>query len=201
MLTLMCIMDCVALRIMNIVMQSACVRAALGRKRTVRACCLVMALNRVVSSLQSLCADVSSLGEGTTVPRETLESFGCALERAYRELVAYEIVAGNSITQEQSEAIDFVRAAMRILRGAAERAHDGSSLDHSLTVRGRGRPRLIVTREQLESVIEATFTTPQIAHMLGVSVSTVRRRMDLYNLCIRATYAAISDHELDQLYK
>ena len=88
---------------------------------------------------------------------------------------------------------------MRILRGAAERAHDGSSLDHSLTVRGRGRPRLIVTREQLESLIEATFTTPQIAHMLGVSVSTVRRRMDLYNLCIRATYAAISDHELDQL--
>ena len=88
---------------------------------------------------------------------------------------------------------------MRILRGAAERAHDGSSLDHSLTVRGRGRPRLIVTREQLESLIEATFTTPQIAHMLGVSVSTLRRRMDLYNLCIRATYAAISDHELDQL--
>ena len=61
----------------------------------------------------------------------------------------------------------------------------------------QGRPRFVITREQLETLIEANFTGPQIAHMLGVSLSTVRRRMDLYNLSIRATYAAISDQELD----
>ena len=78
---------------------------------------------------------------------------------------------------------------MHIVRGTAER--------RALFACMRGRPRIVVTREQLESLIEANFTVPRIAHMLGVSVSTLRRRMDLYNLSIRATYALISDQELD----
>ena len=57
----------------------------------------------------------------------------------------------------------------------------------------------MVARGQLESLIEANFTTSQIAHMLGVSVSTVRRQMDVYGLSIRATYATLSEDELDQL--
>jgi hypothetical protein len=128
------------------------------------------------------------------LPREVLDSFEYGLERVYRELVAYEMLVGSTITQEQIEAIDLVRLAMHIVRGLAERAlcigvHSSAIL--------QGRPRFVITREQLETLIEANFTGPQIAHMLGVSLSTVRRRMDLYNLSIRATYAAISDQELD----
>ena len=159
-----------------------------------------MDLTPVVSSLRRLCTDVLSLGEEAAgVPHEMLDSFQYGLERVYRDLVAYEILAGNGLTQQQSEAVDFVRVAMRIVRDIAERAHRESSLDHSLSVRGRGRPRLVVTREQLESLIETKFTAPQIAHMLGISVSTVRRRMDLYNLSIGATYADVSNEELDLL--
>ena len=156
-----------------------------------------MDLRPVVSFLRRLCTDMLSLVEGTaTVP---LESFGSGLELAYRELVAYEILAGNSITQEQSEAIDYVRAAMRVVRRVSESIHYGGLVGSLGT--GVGRPRLAVTREQLESLIEANFTAPQIAHMLGVSISTVRRRMDMYNMSIRATYATLSNEELDQVVR
>ena len=160
---------------------------------------MTMDLSAVVGSLRSLCIDVSSLREGTTVPCEALESLQYGLERAYRELLAYEILAGDSITREHSEGIDFVRAAMRIVRGATERAYCIEAVEP--TVRGRGRPRLMISREQLQLLIETNFTTPQIAHMLGVSLSTVRRRMELYNLSVRATYATISNQELDQLIR
>ena len=43
----------------------------------------------------------------------------------------------------------------------------------------------------------ANFTVPQIARVLGVSVSTVRRRMRDYHLTIRGTYSSISDAELE----
>lgn len=40
---------------------------------------------------------------------------------------------------------------------------------------------------------------PQIAELLGVSVSTVRCRMSAFNLSIRATYSSITDDRLDEL--
>ena len=55
------------------------------------------------------------------LPREVLDSFEYGLERVYRELVAYEMLVGSTITQEQIEAIDLVRLAMHIVRGLAER--------------------------------------------------------------------------------
>ena len=156
-----------------------------------------MDLRPVVSFLRSICTDILSLVERTaTIPSDTRESFGSGLELAYRELVAYEILAGNRITQEQSEAIA-VRAAAQVVRRVTESVRLG---DHTGSAAGRvGRPRLTVVHEQLETLIEDNFTTPQIAHMLGVSISTVRRRMDIHNMSIRVTYAALSNEELDRL--
>ena len=52
---------------------------------------------------------------------------------------------------------------------------------------------------QIEYLIENRFTALQIAQMLGVSLSTIRRKMALYGLSIRAEYAQISDDELDAM--
>jgi len=38
-----------------------------------------------------------------------------------------------------------------------------------------------------------------IADMLGISVRTIRRRMDEYGLAIRDQYSTVSDEELDEL--
>ena len=62
-----------------------------------------------------------------------------------------------------------------------------------------GRPAFAISCHQLRYLIESRFSVPQIAELLGVSVSTLRRRMSTYNLSIRATYASITDERLDEL--
>ena len=61
----------------------------------------------------------------------------------------------------------------------------------------RGRPRYNIPREQLELFLELGFSVPQMANMLGVSQSTVKRRMLTYSLSIRHTYTNISREDLD----
>ena len=48
-------------------------------------------------------------------------------------------------------------------------------------------------------MLEAQFSVPRIAIILGVSIRTVRRRMSDYNLTVRMFYANISDEELDRI--
>ena len=62
-----------------------------------------------------------------------------------------------------------------------------------------GRPRLDVRKEQLEYLLDMGFTGPQIATTIGVSLSTVRRRMTEYGLSIKALYSDITDHQLDSV--
>ena len=81
----------------------------------------------------------------------------------------------------------------------------------SLTVQGytpgvvslnrRGRPRLAITKEQLEYLLGLGFTCPKIADVVGVSLSTIRRRMTEYGLSVNALYSDISDQELDDIAK
>ena len=61
-----------------------------------------------------------------------------------------------------------------------------------------GRPKFSISCKQLSMLLEHRFSVPQIANMLGVSVSTVRRITD-YNLSVSATYATITSGELDSL--
>ena len=70
-------------------------------------------------------------------------------------------------------------AAMQVIRQVVQEVHPVSKHLHT----GRGRLQLDLSCGQFESLmIEANFTVPQITHMLGISVSTIRRRMDDYNL-------------------
>ena len=62
-----------------------------------------------------------------------------------------------------------------------------------------GRPAFSISYHQLQYLIESRFSVPQIAGLLGVSVSTIRRRMSTYDLSIRSTYASITDERLDEL--
>ena len=75
-----------------------------------------------------------------------------------------------------------------------------SNIQASVILSGAvGRPRFEISSSQLEFFIQTGFSVPQIAHLLGVSVSTVRRRMTDYNLTIHSTYCTLDDIELDSL--
>ncbi|KXJ28720.1 hypothetical protein AC249_AIPGENE19430 [Exaiptasia diaphana] len=63
----------------------------------------------------------------------------------------------------------------------------------------RGRPSFDIPKEQLELFLEYNFSVPQISEMIGVSKSTVKRRLQDYGLSVSQTYSSISSAELDQV--
>jgi len=62
-----------------------------------------------------------------------------------------------------------------------------------------GRPRFEIPRGQMIFLIESRFTAPQMAEIIGVSLSIIRRRMADYGLSITAEYTPFTDAELDRL--
>ena len=63
---------------------------------------------------------------------------------------------------------------------------------------GVGRPDFEIPRGQLQFLIESRFV-PQIAQLLGVSISTVCHRMSSYNLSVRSTCSPMTNDQLDEL--
>ena len=61
----------------------------------------------------------------------------------------------------------------------------------------RGRPKLAINKEQLEYLLNLGFSCPRIAAVIGVSLSTVRRRMTEYGMSVTALYFHVTDNELD----
>ena len=64
---------------------------------------------------------------------------------------------------------------------------------------GAGRPRYEITRQQIEMFLKANFTVPSIASVLHVGKRTIERRMQEYNLSVRAQYTDITDDKLDEI--
>jgi hypothetical protein len=64
---------------------------------------------------------------------------------------------------------------------------------------GKGRPRIMISEEQLEYLLGIGFSCPKIAEILGISLSTVRRRMSECGLSVASLYSNITNSELDLL--
>ena len=50
----------------------------------------------------------------------------------------------------------------------------------------------------MKTLLEDGFAVPNIASILGVSISTVRRRMTAFHLSVREMYSTISDDDLEK---
>ena len=65
-----------------------------------------------------------------------------------------------------------------------------------------GRPKYLITREQLEHLRNLFFTWTKISEMLGVSVSTIQRRRREFQLPDEVErFTVISDDELDRIHQ
>lgn len=94
--------------------------------------------------------------------------------------------------------IEMLSMAVSVLTQMLDSATDLECLPPVAYHGGRGRPKIIITSRQLIQLLSIGFTCPGIADMIGVSLSTVRRRMSEYGLSIAALYTNISDTDLDQ---
>lgn len=73
----------------------------------------------------------------------------------------------------------------------------GSSISAAKSFSGdRGRPRYIVTKEQLDFFINYGFHCPEIGLILGISESTVRRRLREFGISAN-NFTRLTDSQLD----
>lgn len=64
-----------------------------------------------------------------------------------------------------------------------------------------GRRKFHIPREQLQYMVDYDISVPDIAFALGVSKSTIKRRMREYGISVRAQQTALTDAALDNLVR
>ena len=100
------------------------------------------------------------------------------------------------------ETLEAVGIGLTLLQNVQNSSEESSSNDQYrpglLPAISRGRPRLDVSNTQLEYLLHLGFSCPKIANLLGVSLSTIRRRMTDCNLSVSSVYSQITDDELDK---
>ena len=101
--------------------------------------------------------------------------------------------------------IDNVQQYIFLLRSHAVNQVEGSRADSAYSApvdcSTSGRPRYEITFDQLSFLVGENFNTRRIANCLGVSVSTVRRRLRDSGIGQDQTFSSISDADLDQLIR
>ena len=151
---------------------------------------------------QNLRAVVDDLFAGTTVPYDIAEGYRLRIEIIYRELLAKELLG--ELDESEREAMKCVAEAYSLMSSYVNRvSRDPPPLlqprQSPVILNDVGRSSFEIPYCQLEYLVHSHFTVPQIASMLEVSVSTIRRRMSSYGLSIHQTYSNISDAELDAI--
>ena len=112
------------------------------------------------------------------------------------EQVFREVVYGS---RHASAVVDLLREALSILHEEAEESVLHRYQAPMIGYPALGRPRFIIPRNQLAFLLEARFSVPRMADILGVSVRTIRRRMSEYNLSVHMFYSDISDSDLSRI--
>ena len=140
-------------------------------------------LQWIVQNLRAIIADLNdecSVGTGITL--DTVEGYKWRVELIYREMLAKEIVSGQLLDAEKNaldcfakafEAINYLVDTLMSCPGsmgiiAAKQAP-------VILTGAVGRPAFEISIHQLQYLVENRFSVPQIAELLGVSVSSVRR--------------------------
>ena len=152
-----------------------------------------------VSRILGVVNDLTVFEDGRHMSMDDLDSFIISLELVYRDILAQEIIS--SVPSDLNRACLMVQNSLLYLSSMRDSQYATSSQSPNIfplqTSDGMGRPRYLISYEQLRFLVENHFSVPQIANMLHVSVRTIFRRMSTFSLSIRSQYSRINDQELD----
>lgn len=112
------------------------------------------------------------------------QRFLCRAESVFIDMVELEITRGMFIAPI---VFDNICECIKLL----EKSQDLPS--------GPGHIPFDISQEQIQYLLELGLTTISIADVLGVSRSTISRRMRDFSLLVSNKYSRISDDELDRL--
>lgn len=158
----------------------------------------------IMQNLRAIVSDLSDECTFTEITLDVAEGYRWRIELMYRDLLAKELINGD-LQGAEMEALGYLAQAYATMCQFIDSlmvhypAVTSRCSAQLLITGGVGRPAFEIPRGQLQYLIDSRFSVPQIAQLLGVSVSTVRRRMSSYNLSIRSTYSPMSDDQLDEL--
>ena len=96
------------------------------------------------------------------------------------------------------QVVELFRAAKDSLSTILNGAEDTSFHLEQLVTGECGRPKLNITREQLQFLLERAFSVPDIVRIIGVSVSTIERRLHEFHIPAWSFYSYIDDETLDR---
>lgn len=113
--------------------------------------------------------------------------FVCCQERVFLSAIVGQVGIPAEVIGGIDEVDFAINAEIDQEKTVALRAEQGA----------RGRPKMRISEEQINSLLELSFQVPTIADLLGVSIRTVRWRMEEINVSVRASYSNLSDEQLD----
>ncbi|VDI12393.1 Hypothetical predicted protein, partial [Mytilus galloprovincialis] len=109
-----------------------------------------------------------------------------------------ERASGGLITNEEcAEFIPLLADMEKEVSARFEACRSDHYRSERVAVDGNGHFKFSISKEQLEYLVKYGFTAPMMSDVLGISESTVRRRLREFGLSLRKT-THITDMELDQ---
>ena len=126
----------------------------------------------------TVCSDLFHVTRRVENSRRWIDCLVFHVDRLHHILLALNL---------RSEILEAVGVALSLLEELNRAQSVRNECGYAPTVfheNVRGRPRLEITQEQLEHLLHLGFKCPKIADVLGVSLSTVRRRMSEFGLSV-----------------
>ncbi|XP_028433439.1 uncharacterized protein LOC114555103 [Perca flavescens] len=106
---------------------------------------------------------------------------------------AFILTSASTILNIPAEIVECLLSLQRMIHAALSQESPCVFIREG----GRGRPKFCFSEELLSRLIDMPLPVPCIANLLGVSQSTIFRRMHELGLFTRLTYSTLSDSELD----
>ena len=153
-----------------------------------------------VLRLRGLLDDVQQAQQRHTLNFDLVESFLLRAEHLARHFVIMTNfppgISIDTIVSSLRRCIDLLQSTTTLVQETGL-GYQAQASSESL----RGRPPYVIERNHLEHLLEYGFTIASMGKMLGVSESTIRRRLRSYGMSVRQSYANLADSDLDEEVK
>ena len=107
-----------------------------------------------------------------------------------------EMISQLSTIANVDNVIELFTRGVELIDDSLNSNIQNSNISLSKTKCARGRPSFEIPEEILHYFFENGFKIPNVATMMGVSVSTIKRRMSDYGISISQTYSDLTNEDL-----
>lgn len=147
----------------------------------------------------SLKNELTRLAQAGNLTSETLDYLRYQSEMLYEHAVRLSPMGCDNVF---NEIIPKLREVSTIIRAQDSEKEKWSNVRLSKYYSGNcGRPKFVISQEQLEYLIANGFNAVEMGTLLGVSLSTVRRRMIEYSIDTSRPFSDITDENLCELIR